>query len=236
MKKIKRINLSDQLVNEIVSMIEKKQWNIEEKLPGELQLAQSFSVSRNILREALKILETFGILDSKPGIGTFVSTHARENIHNMNFLNSLKSNSSVEVALEFRLILEPKAAYYAALRITDDEIFELKKTVNAMTERQQTDKQTQDDFDLHMKIAKYSNNPLCYDLICSLLNQLQTSLYSEFNKYSNDKTIEENTNSHIAIAEAIIAHEAELAEMLMHQHLTKRIKLINPEFEVEPNR
>ena len=236
MKKMKKINLSDQIIDEIVSMIEKEQWDVGLKIPGELQLAESFSVSRNILREALKILETFGILDSKPGVGTFISMQARENIHNMSFLNSLKSNSSVEVALEFRLILEPKAAYYAALRITDDEIIELKELINDMQNRHNMEEVYQDDFDLHMKIAKYSNNPWCYDLICSLLNQLKTSLYSEFNKYSNLKTKEENIHSHITIAEAIIAHEAELAETLMAQHLSKRIKLINPEFEVEPNR
>lgn len=236
MQKIQKINLSDQLINAILMMIEKKEWNIGMKLPNELQLAESFSVSRNVMREALKILENFGVLDSKPGIGTFVSLHAYENIHNMNFLNSLKDNSSVEVALEFRLMFEPKGAYFAALRITEDEIIDLKKMSNNMLDRYKSETAYQDDFDLHLKIAECSRNPLCYDLLCSLLAQLKSSLYSEFNKYSNHKTKEDNINTHTAIIEAICSHEAELAETLMSQHLIRRIKLINPDFECDPNR
>lgn len=236
MRKMKKINLSDQLMDEIVSLIEEKQWEIGMKLPGELQLAESFNVSRNILREALKILETFGVLDSKPGIGTFVSAQANENIHNMKFLDSLKSMSSVETTLEMRLMIEPKAAYFAALRITEEEIQELKAFSERMLDQHESEQDRQEDFELHVKIAEYSKNPLCVNLIQSLLNQLKTTLYAEFNKYSNQKTKEENMNAHVAIIEAIIAHEADVAETLMLQHLSKRIKLINPEFEVEPNR
>lgn len=82
-RKVQRINLCDQLILAIIEQIQKGNWAQGSKLPGEIELANSFSVSRNIMREALKILENFGVLDARNGIGTFVSEHAIENIENM---------------------------------------------------------------------------------------------------------------------------------------------------------
>ena len=82
-RKVQRINLCDQLILAIIEQIQKGNWAQGSKLPGEIELANSFSVSRNIMREALKILENFGVLDARNGIGTFVSEHAIENIENI---------------------------------------------------------------------------------------------------------------------------------------------------------
>ena len=110
-RKVQRINLCDQLILAIIEQIQKGNWAQGSKLPGEIELANSFSVSRNIMREALKILENFGVLDARNGIGTFVSEQAIENIENMQFFNMLKENHSVEAILEFRLMVEPSGAY-----------------------------------------------------------------------------------------------------------------------------
>ncbi|WP_458124539.1 GntR family transcriptional regulator [Paenibacillus sp. Z3-2] len=53
-------------------MIENKIWNVGEKLPSEYELAKHFSVSRETLRSAIKLLEQDGKLLVKHGVGTFV--------------------------------------------------------------------------------------------------------------------------------------------------------------------
>lgn len=203
-RKVQRINLCDQLILAIIEQIQKGNWAQGSKLPGEIELANSFSVSRNIMREALKILENFGVLDARNGIGTFVSEHAIENIENMQFFNMLKENHSVEAILEFRLMVEPSGAYYAAIRITEEGI------------------------------AHYSANPLWESLCQSLLAQLKNSLYAEFNQHASEKTKQDNRVSHMAIVDAIANHDPELASHLMRKHLSFRIKLINPDFEMNP--
>ncbi|WP_336762954.1 GntR family transcriptional regulator [Paenibacillus sp. USHLN196] len=57
---------------ELETMIENKIWNVGEKLPSEYELAKHFSVSRETLRSAIKLLEQDGKLLVKHGIGTFV--------------------------------------------------------------------------------------------------------------------------------------------------------------------
>lgn len=228
---VKRMKLCDQLIAAMIELIKSGEWPQGSKLHGEIELANSFNVSRNIIREALKILENFGILDAKNGVGTFVSDHAIENFQNMQFFYALKDNKSVEALLELRLMIEPSAAYFAAIRINDDGIKELKDLSKRLIQKYDTDPSYQDDFDLHAAVAHYSGNDLCESLITSLLKQLQNSLYAEFNKYASEKTKKDNQYTHIAIIKAITEHNPQTARQLMEGHICRRIMLINPEFE-----
>ena len=49
-------------------------WKVDEKIPTEPELVQGLGVSRNTIREAIKILEYLGVLEVKQGLGTFVRT------------------------------------------------------------------------------------------------------------------------------------------------------------------
>ncbi|MDR6722940.1 GntR family transcriptional regulator [Paenibacillus amylolyticus] len=58
--------------HELEMMIENKVWHVGEKLPSEYELAKHFSVSRETLRAAIKLLEQEGKLLVRHGVGTFV--------------------------------------------------------------------------------------------------------------------------------------------------------------------
>lgn len=166
--KVKKINLSTQLIDTITALIESGEWELGMKLPNEIDLAASFNVSRNIMRESMKILENFGILESKAGIGTFVSETALSSIHNMRFFDNLKNNSSIENILETRLIIEPELAYYATLRSTEEDLTLLKEIFERNEELHKENQFTKkDDFNFHMFIAKCSQNVILENL-CSL--------------------------------------------------------------------
>ena len=228
--KVRKQSLADQLILMIIELIRDGHLLSGEKLPGEAEFAASFDVSRNIMREALKILENFGILEAKNGIGTFISKCAIENIHNMNFFYRLKDNDSVMSILEMRLMIEPSAAYFAAKRIDEDGIADLIKLMEDLKEKYIKFPDYKDDFEIHSAIAHYSGNTLCEDLINSLLGRLQNSLYAEFNKYQSQKTKEDNRETHIALLQAISSHDKRLAQKLMYNHILKRILLINSSF------
>ena len=52
--KVKKINLSSQLIDTMTTLIEENNWSPGSKLPNEVELAASLGVSRNIMREAMK--------------------------------------------------------------------------------------------------------------------------------------------------------------------------------------
>ncbi len=91
--------------------------SVGDKLPNENDFAAELGVSRSTLREAVKILTTYGILEIKRGKGTFVTSNT---IIDSNDLSDI--TSGLDDLFEMRLMFEPDCAYYAALRATDEEI------------------------------------------------------------------------------------------------------------------
>ena len=66
-KPVSKTTLYEEVIKQIISMIKEGKWIPGDKIPGELSLSESFNVSRNIIREALKSLELSGIVEAKPG-------------------------------------------------------------------------------------------------------------------------------------------------------------------------
>ena len=110
--------LADSTANQILKMIEEEErFSVGDKLPNENDFAAELGVSRSTLREAVKILTTYGILEIKRGKGTFVTSNT---IIDSNDLSDI--TSGLDDLFEMRLMFEPDCAYYAALSATDEEI------------------------------------------------------------------------------------------------------------------
>ena len=115
MRTLERQSLTKQLMDVLIQNICTGDLPAGEKLPPEAELAEQLRVSRNTLREALKTLETFGIIESLHGQGTFVSATALQRIPNIEILKLLSENHDVQSLLDARLVIEPGLARLAAL-------------------------------------------------------------------------------------------------------------------------
>lgn len=220
-----------QLVTAITELVENKTWRPGDKLPNEIDLAASFDVSRNIMREAMKILENFGILESKTGIGTFISSGAIASIRSMHFFNELRRNTSVEKILETRLIIEPELAYYACVRSTDEEIAQLEKLVMAAVEASKIEYTS--DFNFHAHLARLSRNDILANLVFTMLEQLKQESYMHFERYVVPHTKDSSISDHVNILAAMKKRDALLVKNLMHEHLFIRIKVINTSYDTD---
>lgn len=232
--KMKRVSLSVQLVEILTGLIEDGTWKPGEKLPGEVDLAASLNVSRNVMREAMKILDNFGILESRAGIGTFISSNAIANVHNMRFFNELKRNTSVEKILETRLIIEPELAYYACLRCRDADIKGMEEDLEEANQKHIKENFFHtDDFDFHIRVAELSGNEILANLLSSLLDQLKSGNYMQFNQYVSQEVKERSINDHQRILEAIKKRDPLLARSIMKEHLFARITVINSSYDTD---
>ena len=113
--------LSVRTADELAERIAHGQFRPGDKLPNELELAQTLKISRTTLREALSILVTRGLLEVRRGVGTFV-TRSRSIHADYDVLRIQNTNVNTKDLYEMRLMFEPQAAYYACLRATDEEI------------------------------------------------------------------------------------------------------------------
>nr|WP_325235386.1 GntR family transcriptional regulator [uncultured Oscillibacter sp.] len=114
----------------------------------EQDLSDKLGISRTPIREALKKLESEGLLHHFPSRGTFVAS---------------LSIQDVEEIFQLRELFELTALRNAIVQITDEELDRLEEQINALDERDATKPYVQNSFyrsdlELHMLIMKYSGN------------------------------------------------------------------------------
>ncbi len=136
--KIRQPKLSDVIEQQLEFLILEGTLRPGEKLPPERELAKQFDVSRPSLREAIQRLEAKGLLLRRQGGGTFVQNSLWQSFSDpLVELLSDHPESQFDL-LETRHALEGIAAYYAALRSTDEERVRIRELHQAIERAQQS--------------------------------------------------------------------------------------------------
>lgn len=120
MKKDSRVETVEKKISDMIFITE--ELRPESRLPSERTLADQFSVSRNTIREAIKSLETKGILSVRHGSGTYVCKLPGVREDPFAFMVIEDKYARMYDLYELRRIIEPEAAAIAAERATDEEI------------------------------------------------------------------------------------------------------------------
>lgn len=209
--------LSDRTADSILSMITvEKRFLPGDKLPNENILSEELKVSRTTLREAIRILATGGILEIRRGRGTFV--RADLEIDNPKELEPLTSTEvKARDLYEMRLIFEPEAAYYAALRATDKEIERIVSLGAEIEDRiRQGKDRTEVEQAFHKSIAKATHN--------EFMNQLMPVIYEGINKgvrlsKVHEEAVQATLVDHKMLMDFLKVRNAEGARNAMRIHI-----------------
>lgn len=213
--------LSQSVADNILSMITiEKRFSAGDKLPNEIELSEELNVSRTTLREAIRILVAYDILEIQRGKGTYVTKTAFDQKDILSQLKEVKVNA--KDLYEMRLIFEPEAAYFAAIRGTDAEIkriLELGKRIEQ--EILKHEDRTDDEHSFHKAIAQATHN--------EFMNKLMPILYQAISKgvvlsNSSDKATSDTLNDHRMIMEFLEQRNAEGARNAMKIHIMHAIK------------
>ncbi len=126
--------LAQQVTDEIQRLMLTGKLREGEKLPSERELCELFGVSRTVVREAIRILQTKGLVEVRPGIGSIVrSPSSNQVIEGLSLLIQAKANGA-EISLvalcEVRSLLEVEIIKLAAERATPEDIEEIQKIVD----------------------------------------------------------------------------------------------------------
>lgn len=218
--------LSQSVADSILSMITiEKRFSVGDKLPNEIELSEELNVSRTTLREAIRILVAYDILEIRRGKGTYVTEKVLEQPQDLEQLSSVKVNA--KDLYEMRLIFEPEAAYLAAVRGTDAEIKRIidygKRIENEI--RSGKDR-TKDEHSFHKAIAQATHN--------EFMNKLMPILYQAISKgvvlsIQSEKAINDTIGDHRMIMEFLEQRNAEGAKNAMRIHIMHAIKALNIE-------
>lgn len=213
--------LSQSIADTLLSMITiEKRFSAGDKLPNENELSEELNVSRTTLREAIRILVAYNVLEIQRGKGTFVTQSAFEQQSNLGQLSDIKVNA--KDLYEMRLIFEPEAAYLAAIRGTDAEI---KRILDFGEKIEQEIKSGQDRTDnehsFHKAIAQATHN--------EFMNQLMPILYQAIAKgvtlsAMSQKAVTDTVNDHRMIMDFLEQRNAEGAKNAMKIHIMHAIR------------
>lgn len=160
------------LVNEIVSSlgddIRTGRSKPGDKLATEAEIMLRFDVSRTVVREALSRLQASGLVETRHGIGTFVSppdTSGNFKISAQDFATI----ADVIAVLELRISLEAEAAALAAQRRTQANLDAMQAALQAFRASIEQDSDAvPPDFQFHMEIARATGNQHFADLMTYL--------------------------------------------------------------------
>jgi len=223
-KPIKRINISDQVYEQLKNQLINGVWKPGDKIPSENELVLLFDVSRVTVRQALSKLTTLGLLETKLGEGTFVKeitpgAYMKEIIPYI-YLNK----DSAREVLEFRLIIEVEAAGIAATRITDNDIFRLERSLRRMEEYQNDlKKYVDEDLHFHMIIAKSTNN----SLIIQVNNIVRDIIRETIRNITEEIGSEVGLKYHRLLIESLKQRDSARTKENMREHLQRALEKLN---------
>lgn len=192
-----------------------------DRLPSERELAQTLSVSRASLREAMREMENKHLVERKPGRGTVISEQPHEVEELMREL--AEGRQALRHVTELRRLVEPGIAGYAALRARPSNLLRLEDVLQRSNENLTSAESLRLDLEFHTLLAQAAQNPLLTTLLAMCGNWTE-----EVRRHSHAtrKGRRASVEGHAAILRAVSAHDQAAAEAAMKQHLDEVRALI----------
>lgn len=191
-------------------------------LPNEPRLCEVFSVSRTVIREAVKMLEQRGLVRVKQGQGTWVAMPDEWNLLDPMVLEaSVRHDKDLRILddlVEVRRVLESEMARQAAVRATGTDRAEMKQLLDKLSaEVVAPERHMLTDLEFHDVIMRASGNRLGRAVVRTIHSEARTS--DRYIGYPQRVDCETSDVGHAQIYERIAAGDPEGAAAAMSEHI-----------------
>lgn len=219
---IQRVNLYESIADNLEEMILNDSSQIGQKLPSEQALAENFGVSRNVVRESLKILKERHLVSLRTGEGAYIEKPDNRSITEILNRIILMDNIENSKVFEMRMILETEACRMAA-ECNEPEAFDVLTEINdsMLKYKDDVEKRISLDLQFHIMIAKLSQNPLLELFVQSMTNLLSPILRTAL---IPEKGNMHGIEFHRQIIETLRSGNGKEAERVMREHLTESVE------------
>jgi len=223
---IKKTRVAEEIADRIRVLILDGTFSAGQPLPGERLLAARFGVSRGSIRDALRMLETIGLLESRHGQGTF----ARELDVNrlvaplasvLTYRHDLRDE-----LLDVRRMFEPAVARAAAVRITADDLADLQRILDTQRRKIKSGRSTiVEDTAFHAVLARATRNRAVMRIMQTLNDLLVESRALTLRQKGRP---ERSIEGHEAVVAALRRRDPDAAARAMHTHIDQIAELLQP--------
>ncbi len=201
----------DRITNDIVA----GRLAIGEALPAEGTLAQSFGVSRTVMREAMRTLRAHGLIRMSRGRRPQVKPPSLQDAVFAIDLLLRRNRASLTNLLEVRRPMESAIAAIAAWRANDEHVRQLEQSIDELTSAPDLPSRVEADSRFHRVLTEATGNPVFVLLLQALDALLQESRAKTLNYSGVDQAVA----GHLKIIAAIKDRDATAASQAMLDHL-----------------
>jgi GntR family transcriptional repressor for pyruvate dehydrogenase complex len=212
---------ADQVRERIVELLRSGDFSAGDRLPTEQQLMAMFGVGRSSVRAAIQSLVGLGIIELRPGIGTFVRPLSIEDVLGL-VQGAVRLDYSVALNVhEVRAMIETTAARLAAERRTEADLEEMRRQIaryDLELEAGSHEGSIEADMRFHQAVVAAAKNPV----LSSLLDSISEVLREHRRRYGppNDRAdLQMVTPEHLAIYDAIEAGNVEESVFRVGRHM-----------------
>lgn len=210
------MSLTDQAIIKIKDMIISGELQPGDRLPPEQELSDRLGLSRSSLREAVKALTMFRVLNVRRGDGTYVTSLRPALLTEaLSFIVDLHQDSSVLQLMEVRRVLEAAAARRAAGMVTPEQLQGLWEAIPDATV--DAEELVEADLTFHRLLAQASGNEYLEGMLDGLsANTVRARIWRAL---AEENAVSRTINEHKAIVRALEQHDADLAEAAIVVHI-----------------
>jgi DNA-binding FadR family transcriptional regulator len=217
-------HLAEHLIRSLSEEIASGRLQHGDRLPTEQFLAENFGVSRNVVREAIASLRSQGLVQSRQGIGAFVSTSPRQAAEPLQPVSAqlLEGDNTIRNMFEVRAALEGQAAALAAAGMTPRKLKIIQDAVERMRfEGAPTSATVNADLDFHRAVAAASGNDYLEAMIRTVLEPMRPLIAANFSRHGPmfGNIPHAARGEHEELVQAFIAKDSVLARRLMGEHI-----------------
>lgn len=209
----------EKVIDYIESNILDGHFEVGDKLPSERELSQKLSVSRNSVREGIRILEVIGVISSQHGIGNYIADHFDKTlVQVMTMMYALEKMTYNEIR-EFRYAVEFQAVVLAMDNISHEQIEKLKANLEVLENSADEEEQVMSDKMIHYTIVEASGNRLVMANYLALAKIMDNFIRETRSKImTNERKSMTFQGIHRHLVEAICNRDLELGKRALDEH------------------
>lgn len=215
---IQQPSVVDQIIATIKDALIRGELTLGQKLPSEPELARQLGVGRSAVREALKVLQAIGVLESRRGSGTYIVDEPSERLLNpLSFAIMLGTNVSSEL-IELRVMIQIGYCELAASQATAEDWVKIEQAATAIEQGMKDDVGFETlarlDLDFHYAILEATHNPLVKKIGRTIEDLFLSSIKDTFREPDNVK-------------QAIQAHREIISALRSQDLISIRTAIVN---------
>lgn len=155
----------DAVVRQIRELIADRGLKVGDNLPTERELCASFNASRNTVREAMRILKAYGMVEVRPKIGATITDNRMSRAFELFSFNTMElSRKTFADVQAFRDLLEVGAAEQLFERLGDNDVRELHRINEQLREIQDLREASEVDYAFHVRLVSILDNAAILDI------------------------------------------------------------------------